>query len=47
MLSFKLPTHIFPSAPFSLLYHNRGMGLQLGRTGGVMTTYFVTVDSIR
>lgn len=25
----------------------RGIGLQLGRTGGVMTTYFVTVDSIR
>lgn len=26
---------------------DRGIGLQLGRTGGVMTTYFVTVDSIR
>ncbi|TFJ86963.1 hypothetical protein NSK_002050 [Nannochloropsis salina CCMP1776] len=25
----------------------RGFGLQLGRTGGVMTTYFVTVDAIR
>ncbi len=41
-----------PSFPPSLLSprlhrRDRGIGLQLGRTGGVMTTYFVTVDSIR
>jgi len=47
-----LPHHLFVIATPSLHAHHtslfaRGFGLQLGRTGGVMTTYFVTVDAIR